>query len=76
MSCIGWCAVGCQFGELSVAVQVYVDYRTRVARSSNIGELLAVVQEVLDQHNLDVRARATSEYMPVLSVARLELDFL
>ena len=35
-----------------MAVQVYLDSRTREGRSSEIEELPAAMQEVLDQHNL------------------------
>ena len=40
------------FGELAETILVFVVYRTRENRSSEIEVLPAVMQEVLDQHNL------------------------
>jgi len=51
-SALGGALLEVKFGELSEAVQVFVDSRARDSRSSEIEELPAVMQEVLDQHNL------------------------
>jgi len=51
-SALGGALLEVKFGELSEAVQVFVDSKTREGRSSEIEELPAVMQEVLDQHNL------------------------
>ena len=51
-SAFGGSLLEVKFGELSEAVQVLIDSRARNSRSSEIEELPAVMQEVLDQHNL------------------------
>ena len=49
-----------KFGEFSEAYLVFADSRMRHHRSSEIEELLAVMQEVLDQHDLYVCSRRVS----------------
>ena len=43
-----------KFGEFSEAYLVFADSRIHLHRSSEIEELVAVFQEVLDQHSLHV----------------------